>query len=66
MNDFDGLPPRSSGLGKTHEEWRATQLIFVDEHIAPNLDVWSEAGTFPDEIYKKSCKSWVTWFRFFS
>jgi acyl-CoA dehydrogenase len=64
MNDFDGLRPRTSGLGKKHEEWRATLRIFVDEHIAPDLDAWSEAGTFPDEIYKKAAKAGLLGFGF--
>jgi acyl-CoA dehydrogenase len=64
MNDFDGLRPRTAGIEKKHEEWRAKLRAFVDEHIAPDLDAWSEAGTFPDELYKKAAMAGLLGFGF--
>ena len=64
MNDFDGLRPRTAGLGKKHQDWRTKLRIFVDENIVPDLDAWSEAGTFPDELYKKAAKAGLLGFGF--
>lgn len=36
----------------THEEVRRTIRKIVAEHIAPHINEWEEAGTFPLEIYK--------------
>jgi len=64
MNDFDGLRPRTAGIEKKHDEWRAKLRGFVDEHIAPDLDAWSEAGTFPDELYRKAAAAGLLGFGF--
>ena len=49
--DFDGLRPASPFLSDEHREWRSKVRNFVDETIAPNMDAWDEAGTFPDDVY---------------
>lgn len=36
----------------THEEVRRTIRKIVAEHIAPHINEWEEAGTFPLELYK--------------
>ena len=36
----------------THEEVRRTTRKIVAEHIAPYINEWEEAGTFPRELYK--------------
>ncbi|MGH8491487.1 MAG: acyl-CoA dehydrogenase family protein [Moraxellaceae bacterium] len=36
----------------THEEVRRTVRKIVAEHIAPHINEWEEAGTFPLELYK--------------
>ena len=64
MNDFDGLRPRTAGIGKIHDEWRTKLRSFVDEHIAPDLDAWSEAGTFPDDLYRKAAAAGLLGFGF--
>ena len=64
MNDFDGLRPRTASIEKIHDEWRSKLRAFVDEHIAPDLDAWSEAGTFPDELYKKCAAAGLLGFGF--
>jgi acyl-CoA dehydrogenase len=64
MNDFDGLRPRTAGIEKKHDEWRAKLRTFVDQHIAPDLDAWSEAGTFPDELYRKVAAAGLLGFGF--
>ena len=37
-----------------HEAWRTTLRRFVDTEIAPFVNEWEEAGTFPVDIYKKA------------
>jgi acyl-CoA dehydrogenase len=64
MNDFDGLRPRAAGIEKKHDEWRTKLRTFVDQHIAPDLDAWSEAGTFPDELYRKAAAAGLLGFGF--
>lgn len=64
MNDFDGLRPCAAGLEKKHQDWRNTLRTFVDDNIAPNLDAWSDAGTFPNELYTKAAKAGLLGFGF--
>ncbi len=42
----------TSYFNETHEQVRTTIRKFVAEHIAPNINEWEEAGTFPREIYR--------------
>src|SRR5262245_46962700 len=37
-----------------HEAFRATIRRFVDKEIAPYVDVWDEAESFPRELYNKA------------
>lgn len=37
-----------------HEAFRDTVRRFVDNEIAPNVNDWDEAGTFPRELYRKA------------
>lgn len=64
MNDFDGLRPRAAGIGIKHDQWRTKLRAFVNEHIAPDLDDWTDAGTFPDTLYKKAAKAGLLGFGF--
>jgi len=49
--DFDALRPPAWQLSTDHAEWRQQIRHFVDSEIAPNIDDWNRAGTFPDRIY---------------
>lgn len=42
----------SEYFNDTHEEVRRTLRRIVADHIAPHVDAWEEAGTFPVELYK--------------
>ena len=37
-----------------HEAWRRTLRRWVDTEIAPFVNEWDEAGTFPRELYRKA------------
>ncbi len=37
-----------------HQAFRATMRRFVEREIAPNVDAWDEAGTFPRDLYVKA------------
>src|ERR1700722_20240150 len=52
--DFDGLRPPSPFLTERHAEWRATLRAFIDAEVAPHLDAWDAAATFPDALYGKA------------
>jgi len=64
VNDFDGLRPPTAGLRDDHDRWRLTLRDFVDEKIAPHIDVWSDSGTFPDSLYEDAAKSGLLGFGF--
>lgn len=57
--DFDGLRPPSPFLTPRHDAWRQQLRAFVEAEIAPNLDAWDAAATFPDELYVKAAKAGV-------
>jgi acyl-CoA dehydrogenase len=50
---FD-LPPRPEYFSAEHEAFRATVKRFVDAHIAPHVNAWDEAGTFPRALYRQA------------
>jgi acyl-CoA dehydrogenase len=52
MTAGDG--PRSPYYTESHEAFRATVRRFVEQEIAPFVDEWDEAETFPRELYKKA------------
>lgn len=37
-----------------HRAFRATIRKWVDEHVAPYVDQWDEAGSFPRDLYAKA------------
>jgi len=45
---------RSPYYTESHEAFRATLRRFVEREIAPFVDEWDEAGTFPRELYRKA------------
>ncbi|MFV0280038.1 MAG: acyl-CoA dehydrogenase family protein [Rhodoblastus sp.] len=45
---------KSPYYDESHEAFRETARRFVDKEIAPFVDEWDEAGTFPRELYKKA------------
>ncbi len=64
LNDFDGLRPRTPGLREDHNQWRQTLRDFVDKHIAPHIEAWSDAGTFPDSLYEDAARNGLLGFGF--
>ncbi|WP_332767189.1 acyl-CoA dehydrogenase family protein [Phenylobacterium sp.] len=57
--DFDSLRPPSPFLTERHEAWRRQLRAFIQTEVAPNLDAWDAAATFPDEVYTKAAKAGV-------
>lgn len=57
--DFDGLRPPSPFMKPEHDAWRAKLRAFVNAEIAPNLDAWDAAATFPDDVYVKAARAGV-------
>lgn len=55
--DFDGLRPPTPHLTPAHDVWRTRVRNFVTTEIAPHLDDWDRAGTFPDELYTKAAQT---------
>lgn len=63
--DFDGLRPPCRGLdADRYIEWRGRVRSFVDEHVAPNLEEWNAAGTFPDALYCEAAAAGLLGFGF--
>jgi acyl-CoA dehydrogenase len=52
---FD-LPPRPEYFSAEHEALRATVKRFVDAHIAPHVNAWDEAGSFPRALYRQAAE----------
>jgi acyl-CoA dehydrogenase len=52
--NYDEFRLPSPFLSDTHEQWRATLRRFVDEHIAPFVNDWEEAGAFPDDLFERA------------
>ncbi len=46
--------PRSPYYTADHEAFRDSVSRFVAREIAPNVDAWDEAETFPRELYRKA------------
>lgn len=42
--------------GPEHQAWRATLRRWVDREVAPFVNEWDEAGTFPRELYRKAAE----------
>ena len=48
------MPAHSLHYTEVHEAFRASMRRFVEREIAPHVDAWDEAGTFPRELYTKA------------
>ncbi|GAB4148087.1 MAG: acyl-CoA dehydrogenase family protein [Sphingomonadales bacterium] len=55
--DFDGLRPFSPFMTERHHAWRQQLRVFIDREVAPHLDEWDKAGTFPDSVYDKAIEA---------
>lgn len=55
--DFDALRPPSPFMTEAHARWRTRVREFVEREIAPHLDAWNAAGTFPDEIFTRAARA---------
>ena len=64
QNDFDGLRPSTPGLEEKHADWRRSLRQFVDQNIAPHIDAWNVAGTFPDALYQDAASAGLLGFGF--
>ncbi len=54
------LPPRPEYFGSEHQALRDTARRFVEAEIAPHVNAWDEAGTFPRELYRKAAAVGLT------
>ncbi len=54
------LPPRPEYYGPEHQALRDTVRRFVDAEIAPHVNAWDEAGSFPRELYRKAAAVGLT------
>ena len=41
---------KSPHYTEAHEAFRASLRRFVEREIAPHIDAWDEAGTFPRDL----------------
>jgi acyl-CoA dehydrogenase len=48
------LSPRPDYFSAEHEDFRRSVRAFVEREIAPHVNAWDEAGTFPRELYRKA------------
>ncbi len=46
--------PRSDYFGEGHNDFRRSVRQFVEREIAPYVNDWDEAGSFPRELYRKA------------
>ncbi|WBY02335.1 acyl-CoA dehydrogenase family protein [Ramlibacter tataouinensis] len=51
---MSALPPLPHCFTPEHEAFRATVRAFVEREIAPFVNEWDEAQTFPRELYRKA------------
>ena len=49
-------PNKSPYYTESHEAFRGSLRRFVDREIAPFVDAWDEAGSFPRELYRKAAE----------
>lgn len=56
IKGFDGLRPHTAAICNDHHQWRKTLRNFVDTHIAPNIEVWTKTGRFPDDLFVEAAK----------
>ena len=62
--DFDGLRPPCAGLTDEHAAWRDRLRDFVDENVAPFIDDWNAAASFPDSLYAQAAAAGLMGFGF--
>ncbi len=48
------LPDRPEYFGPDHEALRRTVREFIAREVAPHINAWDEAGSFPRELYLKA------------
>ncbi len=48
------LPDRPEYFGPDHEALRRTVREFIAREVAPHINAWDEAGSFPRELYRKA------------
>ncbi len=56
MHEHGELASTSPYYTPEHEAFRATVRRFVEREIAPHVDEWDEAETFPRELYRKAAE----------
>jgi acyl-CoA dehydrogenase len=49
-------PNKSPYYTESHQAFRGSLRRFVDREIAPFVDAWDEAGSFPRELYRKAAE----------
>ncbi len=54
MSRLFDLAPRSDYFNDGHHDFRRSVRQFVEREIAPHVNDWDEAGTFPRELYRKA------------
>ena len=50
MSTLFDVSPRPEYFSPEHEQFRRTVRAFVEREIAPHVNAWDEAGTFPREL----------------
>lgn len=50
------LNPRPDCFSPEHEAFRRSVRAFVEREIAPHVNDWDEAGSFPRELYRKAAE----------
>ena len=56
MDTLFDIAPRPEYFSEGHQEFRRTVRQFVAREIAPFVNEWDEAGTFPRELYRKAAE----------
>ena len=54
MSQLFDLSPRSDYFSEGHNDFRRSVRQFVEREIAPHVNDWDEAGSFPRELYRKA------------
>ena len=56
MDTLFDIAPRPEYFSEGHQAFRRTVRQFVAREIAPFVNEWDEAGTFPRELYRKAAE----------
>ena len=54
MSRLFDLAPRSDYFSDAHHDFRRSVRQFVEREIAPHVNDWDEAGSFPRALYRKA------------